>query len=220
MLTALGVLLPLGIAAAFSTIPLAVATVILLSARARPNGLAYLIGLAVGVFVVTLALSLGLGTIAPTAGGVRYVLLGAGEIALGVLLIGYGVLVFVRRPRPSAAGGRWSRALDRTPVWSTLGVGVVMSMRPKALLLSVAVGVAIAKGDLVIGETLIGVGVFTALAISAVAVPVVFVLVDPVRARRWLMAAKGFLVRHGRVLMLIVSVVVGVVLIGDGIARL
>lgn len=220
LLSAIGFLLPLGVAGAFSAIPIAAAIVILSSDRARRNGLAYLVGLTAALFIVAFALSFGISALPSGSSPLRAMLLAVGAIVLGVLLITYGLVVFLRRPAGPREGGGWLGALDRAPAWTTLGTGVAMSIRPKALLLAVAVGVAVAKSDLTPGDTLIAVGVFAVLSVSTVAVPVVFTVVAPERAKRWLSAGKDFLARHGRGLTLIVSVLIGVVLVGDGLARL
>jgi len=216
----IGLLLPLAAATALSTVPLAVVTVILLSRRGRGNGLAYLIGLTVGVFAVTFGLSLGIGAIPQSAGSPRSGLIVAGEILLGAALIAYGLIAFFRRPAPTGRSGRWTRALDRTPMWSALGVGLLMSLRPKALLLSAGAGVAIAKADLDLGTALIAVGIYTLVSVSTVAVPVIFTLANPMRARRWLMLVKRFITQHGRGLSVVVGGRIGSVMIGDGLSRL
>lgn len=226
LLAAIGLLLPIGIAAAFSTIPVATATAILLSGRARRNGVAYLIGLAGGSFLVTLALAFGLGHLPPAPGIAQSPLLAIIELVLGVLLIGYGVFAFVhgrhRKPDPAQPKppGRWARTIDKAPLWTALAAGIIMAFRPKALLLSVAAGVAITKADIEPGEGVIAVAIYTVIAASTVAVPVIYMLIDQVRATRWLQSAKGFLALHGRILTLVVCALIGAVLIGDGLIRL
>jgi hypothetical protein len=214
-----GILLPIAVAGAFSTIPLAVVSVILLSERARRNGIAYLIGWAAGIFVITLGLSYGLGVIPPATGKSKDVFVAVIEIVLGLLLIVYGVFIFRRRPAAEAKENRWLTALDHAPTWSVLGTGLLLNLRPKALLLGVAAGVAVSRADLATGEIFIAIGIYTVITASTVAVPVIYMLIDPVRATRWLRTAKDFVAQHGRALTLIVCALIGVVLIGNGLTR-
>lgn len=219
LLALVGVLLPIAVAGAFSTIPLATVTAILLSGRARGNGIAFLIGWASGIFVVTLGLSFGLAVLPPATGHSKDVILAVLELVLGAGLVAYGVIAFRRRPAAEAKQGRWLTALDHAPAWTVLGAGLVLNIRPKALLLGIAAGVAISKAGLATGETFLAVAIYTVITASTVAGPVVFMLIDPKRATKWLRSAKHFVTRHGRALTLIVCVLIGVVLIGNGLTR-
>lgn len=219
LLAAVGILLPIGFAGALSTIPLATVTVILLSGRARRNGIAYLIGWAGGIFLVTLVVTYSLAFLPPATGPSKDVVVAVIEVVLGLLLVAYGVFVFRRRPPAEPKQGRWTKALDRAPTWSALSTGIILNIRPKALLLGVAAGVAISKSSLSTGETFVAIAIYTVITASTVAGPVIYMLVDPVRATRWLQSAKAWVAEHGRPLTLIVCVLIGVVLIGNGLTR-
>ncbi len=86
-----------------------------------------------------------------------------------------------RRPRPrraaEAGGGRgttrWMSAMDTFTGTKAAALGFLLSaVNPKNLLMCVAAGVAIGSGGLSSGDKAAAVAVFTVLAASTVAVPV------------------------------------------------
>jgi hypothetical protein len=222
----LGLLLPIAVAGAFSSVPLALATVVLLSKRPRANGVAYLIGLTVGTFAVTLALAAGLGRLQLPAERMHNPIVAAIEVVIGAFLIGRGILIGVRPPvrravpKPPGRVGRFFAAVGRAPLWTVLGTGFMLSLRIKALVLGVAAGVAVSNADLPASGALVAVAVYTLLTVSTVAGPVVFTVVDPVRATAWLTGARARLAAHRHVLSVVVSVLVGAVIAGNGLTHL
>lgn len=221
VLETIGILLPLGVAGAFSSVPVAVVIAILLSRRSRPNGVAYLIGWAGGAFLVTLALTVSLGYLPPSTREPHSPVFAGIEIALGILLIIYGIIVRRRAARESVPKTRrWLEALHTAPIWIALSTGIVLNFRPKALILGIAAALTIANSQLPGGQDLAAVGIYTIITASSVAGPVIFSLLNPSRAQAWLATARRFVTDHGNALTLIVSILIGVALIGNGLTRL
>lgn len=219
-LAELGLIIPLGLAGALSTVPVAVAFIILLSSRARPNGIAYLIGWGASVVLVTLAVTAGLAFLPSSARTLDSPVIGAGEIVIGALLIISSVWRRRRPPRAHPRRGEWAARLNHAPAWSALAIGVALSVRPKALLLAAAVGLVISGAEIRPPQSIALVLTYSLLAISTVALPVVFSLADRERAAAWLATARAYLDRHGAAMALVTGLVVGTAIIGNGISRL
>jgi hypothetical protein len=217
----IGAVLPLGLAAALSTVPIAVVITLLLSQRATANGIAYLVGQFVGVIALTLALGSGLSLLPNRQSVAHDTLAGAVEILIGATLVVYGTVGALRRRKtPSEVSQRWLRRLHTIPPRAALGFGLLLNVRPKALLLVIAAGLAIAGGDLSVTETVISSLVYAVLATSIVAGTVIAHLARPIPTARWLENARTWLGAHGQLIAMIVSILIGVVLIGNGLGRI
>jgi len=215
----LGLIIPLGLAGALSTVPIAVVLVILLSHRAQPNGLAYLVGWGAGVFLATFAVTVGLTHLPPSTRSLDSPLIGAAEIVVGLLLAGSSVWRSRRPPRVRPSQGAWLGRVNTAPVWSALVIGIALGFRPKALLLATAVGLVVSSAGDRVPESFALVLTYSLIVISSVALPVVLNILDRDRTTVWLTAARAWLARHGAVITLITGLVVGVAIAGNGLTR-
>ncbi|RFA12355.1 hypothetical protein B7R22_16290 [Subtercola boreus] len=111
VLATIGLLLPLAIAGAFSSVPIALVTVVLLSRRARANGTAHAIGFTAGTSLVTLALAAGIGHPLLPAERAHNPVVAVIEVVLGAILIARGILMAVRRPPAGCEGEEGTRPL-------------------------------------------------------------------------------------------------------------
>jgi Sap, sulfolipid-1-addressing protein len=116
---------------------------------------------------------------------------------------------------------RWMLAIDRfTPVES-LGLGVALSAaNPENLALTVAAAASIAQAGLSAGGTTVAVVVFVLIGSISVVGPVLFHLAASGQAAGPLASIKAFMSDHNAVIMMIVFLVMGAKLIGNGIAGL
>ena len=112
-------------------------------------------------------------------------------------------------------------ALDSfTPVKS-LGLGAAMSgVNPKNLALSAAAAMSIAQAGLPGGQQAAVLAVFVVVGTVAVAAPVVIYLVLGRRADSMLNGWREWLAANNAAIMIVVFLVFGFVLIGQGIAGL
>jgi threonine/homoserine/homoserine lactone efflux protein len=102
-----------------------------------------------------------------------------------------------------------------------LVLGLLLSaVVPKNLLLALSAGVIVAEAGLSVGEASVVIVVFTAIATSTVAVPVVAHLVAPSQMHGPLEGLREWLVENNVAIMVLVLLVIGVVMIGNGIASL
>jgi len=211
-------LIPLALVIALSPLSVIPGILMLHTPRPRPTGLAFLGGWTLGIAAVTAAfvvasdLAGGLDKAPPGAAYVR--------IAIGVLLIAFGLYRWFTRNRS-----------EHTPKWMTsmtsIGPGrafvtalVLTVANIKALLICAAAGAAIGTAALGRTGSWIAALVFTAIAVSSVAIPILGYLIvgerlDPPlnRLRVWMATNHGGLVAA-------ILLVIGVALLYKGIHAL
>jgi threonine/homoserine/homoserine lactone efflux protein len=143
-----------------------------------------------------------------------------GKIALGVLFLAMARRQWKKRPRAgeTAEMPKWMAAVDHfTPVRAlVLGVGL-SAVNPKNLALTLAASASIAQAGLSAGDDAIAVAIFVVLGSVTVAGSVLFSLIARQTADRSLASIKDFMVQHNAVIMLVILLILGAKLIGDGI---
>ncbi|HWL02140.1 MAG TPA: GAP family protein [Microbacteriaceae bacterium] len=218
MLEALGTLIAIAVAMAISTIPFLATVVILLSPRRGGRAILYLLGYLVGLLLVVSAFTFGL---AALPGSIKVgPSFGVVEIVVGLALMVLAVVQWRRQRRREPSKGVWFDRLERVGPIPALGFALALNLRPKALLLAAAAGIAISRERLDFGEALICIAVFVLIGSITVSAPIVMSIVMPKRTSAWLRSARAFIVRHSSVLTLVVLLMIGVFIIGDGITRL
>ncbi|MET0976118.1 MAG: GAP family protein [Leifsonia sp.] len=219
MLQAIGALLPISLAMALSTVPFLATVVLLLSPKHVKTSLPYFISYVVGVFLVVAVLSAGLSALP------RDVVRGTGfavvEIIVGVAIIGIGVLQWVRHRdlEPASTNGWLSRVSD-FGTWPAVGFALIMNVRPKALLLATAAGLAISSEHLDSSEWLGCVILYTVIASSTVTVPVIITWLRPEMMAHRLVRMRSWILRESGVITVVVLLLVGAGVLGAGIADL
>ena len=145
------------------------------------------------------------------------------RILLGVALLGLAVVKWRKRPETGedAELPKWMASVERMSVSRAAGLGFVLSVaNPKELAFSVGSGLTIGAAALPLGTTLgLALG-YTVIACLSVSVPVLAYVVDPGRMARPLTTARTWLVQRNDTIMTVVFVIIGAVLIGDGISQL
>ena len=222
----LGVLLPLAIGVAFSTVPIMAMIVLLLSPRGHVSGIGYLLGYAIGLAGVTVGFTAGLRAIPKGDAPFPELWVGIGEILLGILGVVFAVVSF-RRERLRRRGSEeppempgWLARLGKVGPVPAFAVGIVLNLRPKALVLATAAALALNAGELVPLTWAIDTAIYLAIGLSTVAAPVIMVWRSGERARAVLERAREWLARNSYIVTSVVVIMVGVVLIGDGLTRL
>jgi threonine/homoserine/homoserine lactone efflux protein len=215
------VLLPIALGVALSSIPITAMLVFLGSTRARRSGPAFLIGYGVGLAIVTILFAVGVAALPPGRRGPKDTVIGVVEIVLGVGLVIYAIWMIAHRKgreRPPGSG-RLKRLENLGPV-AAAGVGLVLNIRPKSLVLAVGAGIALGSSGFGPTGLTIAFLVYLAVGLSTVYVPVIIyfrssgkAVEDIARGRRWI-------TKNGRVVTITVVLMLGAVLIGAGIATL
>ena len=214
----IGEILPYAIGVAVSPIPIAAVIVMLFTPKARTNAPSFMAGWIIGLlivgFVVLLipGLEVSSGEPSTTTGVIKGV--------LGILLLAAGWAAWRKRPGSdeTAEAPKWMDAIDTFGTGKSFGMGFMLSaLNPKNLLLVVAAAVTIAAGGLSSGQEIAALLVFTLIAASTVAVPVIGYLIAGDRADTTLANAKDWLIQNNTAVMAILLLIFGVSLIGDAI---
>ena len=223
MTQVIGTLLPLALGVAVSPVPIIAVILMLLSPRPGPTSLGFLLGWVAGIVIVTTLFVVLASVVGLSSGGEPSTAASWITIALGALL----VLLCGKQWRSRPAAGEaaalpsWMKAVDNMSAGKSLGLGFLLSaVNPKNLAMCVAAGVQVAAADLVPGDVVVVVVVFTVLAASTVALPVVAYLVAADRMREPLNDLRDWLVQNNATVMAVLLAVIGVVLIGKGITAL
>lgn len=144
------------------------------------------------------------------------------------LLLGAGLLVLAVgqwRTRPHGGGTpelpAWMSTIDTfTPV-KAAGLAVALSaVNPKNLLITVGAAAAIAQTGMAAGGQAIALAVFVLVGTLGPALPWVIDLVLGARSATLLTSLRTWMVAHNSAIMSVLLLVIGLKLVGDGIAGL
>ena len=112
-------------------------------------------------------------------------------------------------------------ALDSFTFAKAVGLGVVLSaVNPKNLIVCFGAGTTIGAAHLDAAQDVVAVVVFTVLAASTVAVPVVGYLCARRKMAAPLDSLRAWLTQNNATVMAVVLLVIGVAMIGKGIGAL
>lgn len=210
--------LPIAIAIALSPFPIIPTVLLLLTPSARANSLSFLAGWAAGIFVATWVFVV----LASVIEGFENPPVWASwtRIVLGLLLVGFGGWQWVRRGNQKESPA-WMQSIDSMGPGGAARLGLVLSAaNPKVLLLAAVGGLAIGNDYAEFATITLVVFLFTAVAVSTVATPVVGYLVVGERALGPLRSAKNWLEPNSAVVMAVVIAAIGVLLVVKGASAL
>ncbi|GGM47218.1 GAP family protein [Microbacterium saperdae] len=217
----IGQLLPLALGIAISPLPIVAGILMLMSPRARSTSVGFLIGWIGGIALVVTVFTL-LSAVIPTAAeDTSKPVLGVIQLVLGALLILLAVRQWRGRPRGDAqpAMPTWMQQIDGMSFVATLGLGLLLSgANPKNLLLGASAGVTLGAAGLAGGDVTLVIIIFTVLAASTVLVPVLGFLLASDALRQPLSRLRDWLQAENAVIMTVLLLVLGVVIIGKGVA--
>lgn len=142
------------------------------------------------------------------------------EVAIGMLFLLMAAKQWQKRPKdgedPATPG--WMTSMDSASPPRAAVIGAALSgANPKNLALTLAASASIAEAGLNSADTAIAVAVFIAVGSVTVAGSVLFYLVDADRAARPLGAVKQFMSDNNAVIMMVVLLLLGAKLLGDGL---
>ncbi|HEU0019208.1 MAG TPA: GAP family protein [Thermoleophilaceae bacterium] len=218
---AIGDLIPAALAVALSPIPIVAVVLVLGAPRARTAGPAFATGWIVGLVAVSVAV---LALVAPGSDsdsddpGLAWL-----KLAIGVMFLFMAARQWSKRPRDGAEpdAPAWMATVDRaTPARAAL-LGLVLSAaNPKNLALTLAAVASIAEVGLDTADEAIAIAAFVAIGSLSVAGAVLFHQLGGARSARPLDAVKWFMSHNNATIMMVVLLLLGAKLIGDGIAGL
>ena len=211
-------LIPLGLVIALSPITVIPAVLVLHAPRPRPAGLAFLGGWVLGLVALTAAfggasdLLGGLHQAPPTwAAWLR--------VVLGLALIAFGVFRWQTRHRHTKTPA-WLRSFTKlTPVRAGV-TGAVLVLRPEVLILCAAAGLAIGTERLSTAAALIVGAVFVIVSASTVAIPILGYVAAGDRLDDALERLKVWMEENHGAMMAVILVVIGLIVVYNGIHAL
>jgi threonine/homoserine/homoserine lactone efflux protein len=218
---AVGDLLPSAFAVALSPIPIIAVVLVLGAPQARTAGPTFALGWIGGLATVSIVVVLVLGGGADSDSddpGLDWL-----KIAIGILFLLMAAKQWTKRPKP---GGEpempnWMATIDTATPSRALLLGAALSgANPKNLALTLAASASLAEAGLDGADTALAIAVFIAVGSVTVAGSVLFYLVDAERAARPLGAVKQFMSDNNAVIMMVVLLLLGAKLLGDGLAVL
>ena len=220
---AIGQMLTMAVGVALSPIPIIASVLLVSSPRGRVNGPAFVLGCAASAAVIGgILIAVGVGSGTDESGGPSTAA-SALKTVLGVILLGLAARQWRGRPvgdeEPPLP--KWMGALDGfSPAKSLLAGVVVTGLNPKNLLLVVAGAAAVASAGATAGEEAVAWALFTLIAIVGVATPVVISFAMGDRSDELLQRLRQWMAHNNGVIMAVILLLIGVKLLGDGIAGL
>ncbi len=221
MRQAIGQVLPLAIAAAISPIPIIGVVLMLVTPRARSNGLMFVVGWLVGLAAVgTIGLTVASAASAsdngsPSSGADTF------QIVLGALFLIFALRQWRKRPKAGSEEEmpKWMSAVDHFTPLKAAAMGVVLSaVNPKNLLLTLAAATSIASTNISGADQVVAFVIYALIATIGVAAPVVVYFTMGKRAAPILDNVKTWLAHNNAAIMAVLFLVIGAKVLGQGIA--
>jgi threonine/homoserine/homoserine lactone efflux protein len=218
--TAIGDILPLALGVAISPIPIIAAILMLLSPKARSNGVGFLLGWIIGIIVGVTVFTLLASAIPASDPNAAQPIKGTIQLIIGVLLLLLAVGQWRKRPRKGeeVVLPTWMQAIDKMRFPVAFGFAFLLSaVNPKNLIMAAGAGTAIATAGLPIGGEIAVIAIYTVIAASTVAIPVIGYLFAADRLRAPLASLREWLGKENSIIMAVLLLVIGVAMIGKGI---
>jgi threonine/homoserine/homoserine lactone efflux protein len=221
---AIGAILTPAVGVALSPLPIVAVILMLFSAKARTNGLAFMAGWVIGLAVVVAVVLAAAGPAAmagteddPSAAS------GLIHLLLGIALLALAYQQWYQRPKEgeTPALPKWMQSIDNVSPVMALGLGAFLSgLNPKNLIFDISAGTSIAQADLPAGQAILAAAIFIILASVSVAGPVIWYLTAQEQALRTLDGVRGWLERNNTTVMMVLLGVLGVSQVGTGLSTL
>jgi threonine/homoserine/homoserine lactone efflux protein len=214
----------LGAAVGVVLSPVAVVAVVLLLATPNGvrNGWTLVAGWLTG-FAVIGVIGIGIGDAADSSSGDVADWRAWMQVVLGVVLLVLAVRQWKGRPTGDGdpSRPRWMEAIDELTPVKALGVGfALVALNPKNAVLGLSAASTVATAGLTLTGDVVVYSAFGLLTTVGLVGPLLATMVAGERAAPGLARLRTFLLRHSAVITGVVLVVVGIDLVGDGIAGL
>jgi len=217
----IGDFLPSAVGVALSPIPIIAVILMLGTPRARTDGPAFAAGWMVGmiaVAAVVLVLTSSADTSSTASDGVNWV-----KVAIGILFFVLAGKQWKGRPAKGEVAEMpgWMQAIDEVEPGKAFVLGAALSgLNPKNLALTLAATATISQAGLSTADSVVAVLIFVLIASVTVVGSVLFYLVAEDKARAPLAEIKEFMTEHNAVIMMVILVILGAKLLGQGFGGL
>jgi threonine/homoserine/homoserine lactone efflux protein len=219
-------IIPLGIAVAFSPLPVIAVVLILATPAGRVNALSFAAGGLAAVVVITALATVVLGAAGADEGSGEdpSTWVSVGRLVLGALLLRFAAGQWRARPRagdPPPELPRWMRTIDTLGPGRAARMGVLLcGVNPKNLILILAAAAAIAAGGGSTADQAAALAVFTVLAMLGVALPIAGSVLLGERADAVLERLRSWMVRESTTIVAVIVVLIAAKLVVDGVSGL
>jgi Sap, sulfolipid-1-addressing protein len=212
-------LIPLALVVAISPLSIIPAVLVLQTPRPTPTGLTFLGGWLVGLAALTavfMVSSDALGDLRKSPPAWASWL----RIVLGVALIGYGIYEWLNRRRHTESP-KWMRSFATlTPTRAGLTGLVLVVVRIEVLTMCALAGLAIGGSDIGMAANWILAIIFVAVAASTVAIPVLAYAGAGDRLAEPMTRLKNWMERNNAALLAAILIVIGLMVLHNGIKAL
>ncbi|WP_351225829.1 GAP family protein [Streptomyces sp. NPDC002133] len=222
LLQAIGALLPMAFAVALSPFPLIGVVLILVGGHGRRNGplfaVGWVAGLAAIAALVVLVLSGADDPDSPSSAVADWL-----RVFVGAVLIVLGMRKWWVRPRADdeVEVPRWMASLDDATVGRALVLGVLLSgANPKNFVLTASAVTSIIEAGVHGTEFAVAMIVFACLGSCTVVGAVIAHLAGGRHAASFLDRVRQFMVANSAVIMVLVLVILGATILGNGLSGL
>jgi hypothetical protein len=219
---AIGQMLPFAVGIAISPMAIVAVVLMLVSARAKTNGIAFILGWVVAIAAIgTVVLAIGGSAGMTDDDGSPSSTSSTLKLILGLLLVVVALRHWRGRPHgeEEPAVPKWMGAIDALSPIKAAGAGVALAVvNPKNLILVVGGAAAIAQTEVAGSSQAVALVLFTVIATIGVAAPVVIYFALGPRAPETLQRLKSWMIAHNAAIMSVLCLVIGVKLIGDAIS--
>jgi hypothetical protein len=144
------------------------------------------------------------------------------KVVIGAVLILVAAWQFHTRPRNGdrVELPKWIGRIDEIKPPQAAGLGVVMGLNPKNLLLAGVAAAGIAQTGISVGEQVIAYAVFALLGTLGVGTPVAIYIAMGARSEKLLSDLKDWMAQNNAVITAVICLIIGLKLIGDAIGGL
>ncbi|QDP96797.1 GAP family protein [Microlunatus elymi] len=220
---AIGDILPIALGVAISPMPIMAVILMLMSPRGRGASVTFLLGWVLGIAVVLTVVTLVIGPASGSDSSGPSPVASIIKIVLGVLALFLAFRQWRGRPKPGQTPQlpKWMAAIDKVTPAKAFGLGALLSgINPKNLTLCLAGGVAIGSVGLDAGQAAVVIVIFVLIGSCTVAIPVIAFLAAQKAVQPKLDELRGWLGAHNAAVMSVLLLVIGVTIIGKGVAGL
>jgi threonine/homoserine/homoserine lactone efflux protein len=220
LIDAIGGLLPSAIGVALSPVPIIAVILMLGTPKARTNGPAFAVGWVLGLLVVSVIVLLVAGG-ADESGSTSSDSVNWVTLLLGVAFFVMAARQWRSRPKKGEVPTmpKWMSAIDKVDPLRAFGLGVALSAaNPKNLALTLAASASIAQAGLDTADSATAVAVFVIIGSLTVVGSVVLFVLGGDAAKKPLATMEEFMSAHSNVIMMVVLLVLGAKLVGNGLA--
>ncbi|MGG7306305.1 GAP family protein [Curtobacterium sp. AB451] len=214
-------LVPAAIGIALSPLPIASVVFLLGHRRGYGSALACALGWMAAV-AVALVVAVAVGEQLPTGTGDGPPVQALVALAAAVVLFAIAAWQWARRRLPdgSPASTRWADAMEALGPGRAFGLGALLFLSPKSVVLALAAGLTFGDEDPRAVETLVVGALFVLASGAVVLLPIVLAVALGRRAERPLEAMRSWIAEWGARSLVVVLVVLGVVQLVIGLTGL